>query len=308
MQRVRCVAAGEQPVRRPCQPPVAAQDAEQLRRQHDIAILAALTLRDANHHPAAVDVGELETGHLGRTQPGGIRRGQRNAMLQVRHCLEEPHHLLGTEHHRQLAWFARIRDPLRQIGPTERGSIEEPQRTDDLVQPRPGDATGNQMQLECAHVLEAKLVGRAAKESTELRDRMHVGSLRRRRQVADRHVLDHPAAERAHIGHLGVSRLWGGLQPHDPGRWETAHLTIDGTSFQKRFSSICLPSCLRGESACGLTQCGGLPSVAETVPKRPDHNTSAWMERPRRLRDAQTMGPGYAYLNNAMKPKSICNC
>jgi hypothetical protein len=238
MQRVRCVAAGEQPVRRPCQPPVAAQDAEQLRRQHDIAILAALTLRDANHHPAAVDVGELETGHLGRTQPGGIRRGQRNAMLQVRHCLEEPHHLLGTEHHRQLAWFARIRDPLRQIGPTERGSIEEPQRTDDLVQPRPGDATGNQMQLECAHVLEAKLVGRAAKESTELRDRMHVGSLRRRRQVADRHVLDHPAAERAHIGHLGGSRLWGGLQPHDPGRWETAHLTIDGTSFQKRFSSI----------------------------------------------------------------------
>ena len=72
---------------------------------------------------------------------------------------------------------------------------------------------------------------------------MDVGSLGRRRQVADRHVLDHPAAERAYIGHLGVSRLWGGLQPHDPGRRETAHVTTDRTSFSKRFSSIkkCTP-------------------------------------------------------------------
>ena len=63
------VAAGEQPVGRPCQPPVAAQDAKQLRRQHDIAVLASLAVLDADHHPAAVDVGELEAGHLGRTQP-----------------------------------------------------------------------------------------------------------------------------------------------------------------------------------------------------------------------------------------------
>ena len=164
MQRMRCVAAGEQPMRRPRQPPVVAQDAEQLRRQHDIAVLAALALLDADHHPAAVDVGELEAGHLGRTQSGRIGGGQRDAMLQVGHCLEEAHHLLGAEHHRQLAWFARIGDPLRQIGSTERGSVEEPQRADDLVQPRPGDAAADQMHLECAHVLEAKPVRRAAKE------------------------------------------------------------------------------------------------------------------------------------------------
>jgi hypothetical protein len=35
----------------------------------------------------------------------------------------------------------------------------------------------------------------------------------------DCHVLDHPVAERAYVGHLGVSRLWDGLQPHDP--WQT---------------------------------------------------------------------------------------
>ncbi len=163
MQRMCRVAAGEQPVRRPCLPPVAAQDAEQLRRQHDVAVLAALALLNADHHPAAVDVGELEAGQLGRTQSGGIASGQRDPVLQVGHRLEEPHHLLGTEHDRKLAWFARIGDPLRQVGSTQRGAVEEPQRTDDLVQPRPRDAAGDQIQLECTHVVEAKPVRRAAK-------------------------------------------------------------------------------------------------------------------------------------------------
>jgi len=40
------------------------------------------------------------------------------------------------------------------------------------------------------------------------------------------------------FGHLGVSRLWGGLQPQDPGRREIAHITSDRTSFSRRFSSI----------------------------------------------------------------------
>src|SRR4051794_33333646 len=38
---------------------------------------------------------------------------------------------------------------------------------------------------------------------------MHVGSLRCRRQIADRHVLDHAATQRAHLGHrvlLSVDR------------------------------------------------------------------------------------------------------
>ena len=52
----------------------------------------------------------------------------------------------------------------------------------------------------CAR-LQRQPVRRSAEEPAELRHRMHVGSLRRRREVADRHVLDHAAAKRAGLGH-----------------------------------------------------------------------------------------------------------
>ena len=45
-------------------------------------------------------------------------------------------------------------------------------------------------------------IRRAAEIPAELCHRMHVGSLRRRRQIADGHVFDHAAAKRAQIGHL----------------------------------------------------------------------------------------------------------
>src|ERR1700691_4602178 len=41
-----------------------------------------------------------------------------------------------------------------------------------------------------------------AEISAELRNRVNVRLLGRRRQIADRHVLDHPATQRAHLGHL----------------------------------------------------------------------------------------------------------
>jgi len=61
------------------------------------------------------------------------------------------------------------------------------------------------MNLERVNILEPQPVRRPAEMTAELRDRMDVGSLRRRREIADRHVLDHAAAQRAHLGHLGLS-------------------------------------------------------------------------------------------------------
>ena len=100
-------------MRRPRQAPVRAQDAEQLRRQHDVTVAAALALFDADDHAAAVDIGDLDAGGLGGAQPGGIRRGQRRTRLQARHRLQEAHDLVGAQHHRQLAPLAGMRDPLR---------------------------------------------------------------------------------------------------------------------------------------------------------------------------------------------------
>jgi hypothetical protein len=50
---------------------------------------------------------------------------------------------------------------------------------------------------ERADILQAQMVGGSAKIPTELRYGGKVGSLGRRRQIADRHVLDHAAAKRA---------------------------------------------------------------------------------------------------------------
>jgi hypothetical protein len=54
---------------------------------------------------------------------------------------------------------------------------------------------------EGPEVFQAEPRGRLAKISTELRNRLDIGLLRRRRHVADGHVLDHAAAKRAHLGH-----------------------------------------------------------------------------------------------------------
>src|SRR5207247_4521381 len=40
---------------------------------------------------------------------------------------------------------------------------------------------------------------------SELHHAADIGSLCRRREIADGHVLDHTATERAHLGHLGTS-------------------------------------------------------------------------------------------------------
>ena len=195
------LAAGKQPVLRPRQTPVGAQNAKQLRRQHDGAVLATLAVLDPDHHPPAVDVADLQADHLGGAQPRRIGRRQRGARLQAWHCLEKPHHLIGTQHHRQLARLPRIRDPLGNLVMAKRDAIEEPQSADRLVQSRPRDPARHQVDLERPHVLQAEPVRRPAEEAAELRDRVNVGSLSRRRQIADRHVLDHAAAQRAQIGH-----------------------------------------------------------------------------------------------------------
>ena len=179
------IAAGKQPVLGPGQAPVGAQDAQQLRREHDVAVLAALALLDADHHAAAVDVGDLEADRLRGAQARRIGRGQRGAVLQARHRLEEAHDLVGAQHHRQLAAARAHTGSARASRPAERHAIEEAQGADRLVQRRPRHPAGHQMHLKGAHVLETEPLRRAAEKPAELRHGMDVGSLRRRRQIAD---------------------------------------------------------------------------------------------------------------------------
>ena len=74
------------------------------------------------------------------------------------------------------------------------------------------------MNLKGPDVLQIKLVRRTAKEAAKLGDGMHIRSLGRRRQIADRHVLDHAPTQRAHLGHRGLPfQGWG----EAPKPWQT---------------------------------------------------------------------------------------
>src|ERR1700744_3217881 len=70
------------------------------------------------------------------------------------------------------------------------------------------------MKLIAAHVFEARGIGRAAEESSEVLDPLHVVMLGLRRELADRHVFDHALPQRAYglIGHEGCSCLDRGCE------------------------------------------------------------------------------------------------
>src|SRR5205814_7884030 len=95
------LTAGEQPGSRLSQSPVGPKDAQELGRQHDVAVLAALAVFDPNDHAAAVDVANLEGGHLADAQPRAISCSQSRPVAQPRHCPQEAGDLLAAEHHRQ---------------------------------------------------------------------------------------------------------------------------------------------------------------------------------------------------------------
>src|ERR1700746_3219905 len=65
------------------------------------------------------------------------------------------------------------------------------------------------MNLEGVDIIEAETIRRAAKIPAELRYRVEIRLLRRRREIADRHVLDHAAAKRADLSHRKTSCLKG---------------------------------------------------------------------------------------------------
>src|SRR4029434_7919720 len=80
---------------------------------------------------------------------------------------------------------------------------------DDLVQAWPGNSCRDQMKLEGMHFLQTQSVRGLTKMAAKLRHRMEIGLLRRRGQIADRHVFDHAAAKRADLSHRKTSCLKG---------------------------------------------------------------------------------------------------
>src|SRR3984957_21045380 len=80
--------------------------------------------------------------------------------------------------------------------------------------------------LEGSDIFQVQTIGRPTKIPAELRYGGKVGSLGRRRQIADRHVLDHAAAKWADLSHWRTSCLKGwASKTHNPLRQEAVSAT-----------------------------------------------------------------------------------
>ena len=92
--------AGEQPIGGlALQPaPVDAQRLEQLRAEHDIAVLASLASPDMDDHAMAVDIADLQVRHFCATCARGIQRHQQNAMKGKLCRVNQPRDLLLAEY------------------------------------------------------------------------------------------------------------------------------------------------------------------------------------------------------------------
>ena len=88
---------GEEVAARPDGQPVAAEDIQEPGREHDLAVLAALALADADDHAAAVDVLDAQADDLGDPQPGGVGGHEDGAVLEVGDDGEELGDLVGAE-------------------------------------------------------------------------------------------------------------------------------------------------------------------------------------------------------------------
>src|ERR1700720_3345859 len=101
------------------------------------------------------------------------------------------------------------------------------------------------MKLIAAHVFEARGIGRAAEESGEVLDPLHVVMLGLWRELADRHVFDHALPQRAYglIGHEGCSCLDRGCEPlisrqDAPSRYPIGRIPRSSVLPRERFSAV----------------------------------------------------------------------
>src|SRR4051794_22147117 len=196
--------AWKQPQTGPRPPPISAKNAEQAWRQHRITVSAAFAVLDVDQHPRAVDRGDLQARNLADPQTRRIGRRQRDTVAQARNRVQKADELLGIEHRRKLLGLPAADDPRDGFLLPKRDAVEEAQGARDLVDVRPRALLGNQMELVGADLLRAELSRRHAEMTAELRNGVEIELLRRRREIADRHVLDHPPTKRAHRGHLGL--------------------------------------------------------------------------------------------------------
>src|SRR5665647_1578947 len=100
----RCCGIEPPPARLPPLP----QQVERVRRQHDIAVLAALSLLDPNDLLRAVDVLDLQPDHLAGAQAAAIAETEQHAHLEAARDREQAPGLVLAHHQRNLLRLTEV--------------------------------------------------------------------------------------------------------------------------------------------------------------------------------------------------------
>ena len=256
------LASGEEVRPGPVGLPVLAEDRQQPRREHHVAVLVPLALADVDDHAGAVDVLDAEPGDLGEPQPAGVGGHEQRAVLGVLQRVEEPGHLVLAEDDRELLGRLGAGDLLDDPLPAQGDAVEELEGQAGLLVDVPGDLSLlDQVEQVGADVLGPEVFGRGVEVLGEIGDPVDVESDRLGGQVVEDQVLGHATAQRRH-GQL-------------PSRWMRA----DGKSVRRLHDRGAEPGRERG-CEDGAPGEGGGASQGEgsgrDVESRKDHGRSLW--------------------------------
>ena len=122
-------ARGKQPRARTAARVITAQFLQQPRAEDRVAVLRPLALLDAQQHPAALDVGDLQMAGFVEAQARAIHRQQKRAHPPVMAGGKEPRQLLAAVNPRPAPLRARSWQVFVQPldAPSQHPGIEEPQ-------------------------------------------------------------------------------------------------------------------------------------------------------------------------------------
>src|SRR5712671_3184841 len=106
-------------------------DTERLQKffaQGNITVMSAFPLADVNHHPLAVDIGDLKTAQFRAPDTRRVQGHEHRAVEEVTGRVDELRYFLGTQDLRELAIAFGSRNIFEQIASLQRLDIEEAER------------------------------------------------------------------------------------------------------------------------------------------------------------------------------------
>src|SRR5262252_3151644 len=176
--------------------PPLSQQIKHLGRQHDVAVLAAFGLLNANDFLGAVDMLDLQTDHLTGTQAAAVAKTEQHADLEVLSDGKKPFRLVRAHHERNLLRLSDVVDLGSKVEPAQRHAKQKPQPGHDAIAIADARAALGKVQLEAANVLQGRRVRGSLQKCRELLAAADMAPLRSGTELACVHVLDHALTQR----------------------------------------------------------------------------------------------------------------